>query len=473
MKEKYQYLFKNIGLLTVSNFGSKILVFLLLPIYTSVLTTKDYGTYDLFNTTISLLIPILTVNVSEGVLRFALDAQDNEKTLYSLGIRIIVKSAALVILFCIVNYIFNFSSILKDNTVYFLLLYISTVFYQFLTSFIRGIDKVVVLSVASVFNTVLILIFNILFLIVFRLGLGGYFLANILAAILPSFYLIYKLRSYHIDYSAKKDKDLQTNVINYSRPLILNSLGWWINNAADRYIVIAFCGVATNGIYSVGYKIPSILNIFANIFNQAWVLSSVKSFNEKENDDFFSKIYNSYNMVLVIICSLLIASSKIVAHFLYAKDFFDAWVYVPFLLIANVFGAISGFAGGIFSAAKDSKVYSNSTIVGAIINIVLSLITVYYFGAIGAAISTMISYFVVWVIRIYTMKRYISMSLHLWRDILAYILLLLQSVALVYLQNNIILYPIQIVFIVFCLIIFIPEIKYYIGKISSKFRLSR
>lgn len=119
MKEKYQYLFKNIGLLTVSNFGSKILVFLLLPIYTSVLTTKDYGTYDLFNTTISLLIPILTVNVSEGVLRFALDAQDNEKTLYSLGIRIIVKSAALVILFCIVNYIFNFSSILKDNTVYF------------------------------------------------------------------------------------------------------------------------------------------------------------------------------------------------------------------------------------------------------------------------------------------------------------------------------------------------------------------
>lgn len=42
--KKYKYLFKNVGLLTISNFGSKILSFLLVPLYTSLLTTGEYGT---------------------------------------------------------------------------------------------------------------------------------------------------------------------------------------------------------------------------------------------------------------------------------------------------------------------------------------------------------------------------------------------------------------------------------------------
>ena len=66
----YKYLFKNIGLLTISQFGTKILVFLLVPLYTSVLSTSEYGTYDLFVTTINLLVPIVTLNLSDAVLLF-------------------------------------------------------------------------------------------------------------------------------------------------------------------------------------------------------------------------------------------------------------------------------------------------------------------------------------------------------------------------------------------------------------------
>lgn len=76
---KYKYLIKNMGLLTISNFGSKILSFILIPIYTNYLTTVKYGTFDLFNTTISLLMPILTINIMSAVLRFSLDENSNKK----------------------------------------------------------------------------------------------------------------------------------------------------------------------------------------------------------------------------------------------------------------------------------------------------------------------------------------------------------------------------------------------------------
>lgn len=458
MKKNYLYLFKNIGLLTLSNFGSKILVFLLVPLYTSVLTTADYGTYDLFYTSISLLVPILTLNVSEGVLRFALDKDNDDSLIYSIGFKVTIIGFLILAAACLLNSLFPVYPLLKTYGIYFLLLYLTTAVYQLLTAFIRGIDRVTVLSVASVLNTIAILVFNILFLVVIKKGLIGYFWANILGTLLPSIYLIYKIHRYQIRITRRHDKRLQKEIISYSHPLILNSLGWWLNNAADRYIVIAFCGVAANGVYSVGYKIPSILNIFANIFNQAWVLSSVKSFEKEEDTGFFEKIYNNYNMMLVLLCSLLIAISKLLATFLYANAFYEAWIYVPFLLIANVFGAISGFAGGIFSAAKDSRIYSVSTLIGAGVNIAFNFILVYSIGVIGAAISTMLSYFVVWAIRLYTMKKYIALEIALVRDCLAYLILVVQSVLLMLIAADPLMYLSQFIAILLLIALFRREL---------------
>ena len=85
MKRNYKYLLKNIGLLTLSNFGTKILLFLLLPLYTSILTVEEYGLYDFINTTIILLIPVLTFNISEAVIRFLLEKENNEKAIFRIG----------------------------------------------------------------------------------------------------------------------------------------------------------------------------------------------------------------------------------------------------------------------------------------------------------------------------------------------------------------------------------------------------
>ena len=209
--------------------------------------------------------------------------------------------------------------------------------------------------------------------------------------------------------------------------MVANAIGWWINNASDRYVIIYFLGMSANGIYSVAGKIPAILNILQTIFAQAWSLSVVKEFDAEDSNLFFTNTYVIYNCFMTIGCSGLILFDKIVSKFLYAKDFYVAWRYVPFLTIAIVFGSLSGYIGGFFSATKNTKIYGQSTIWGAIANIVLNLILVPLFGAIGAAIATCISYFVIWVFRLFHSKKLIKLRVNFKKNCISYVLLLIQT----------------------------------------------
>ena len=72
MKGK-RYLAKNIIFLTVGQFGTKFLTFFLVPLYTRVLTSSEYGTFDLYSATVSLLVPVLTLNIADSTTIFLLD----------------------------------------------------------------------------------------------------------------------------------------------------------------------------------------------------------------------------------------------------------------------------------------------------------------------------------------------------------------------------------------------------------------
>lgn len=108
---KYKYLLKNIGLLTLSSFATKFLSFFLVPLYTNILSTTEYGTYDLFNTTIGVLLPLLTLNIHEAVLRFLLDKNNNRQAVVTVGARYFIKSNCMVVIGLFINYIFAFSEL--------------------------------------------------------------------------------------------------------------------------------------------------------------------------------------------------------------------------------------------------------------------------------------------------------------------------------------------------------------------------
>lgn len=464
---KYKFLLKNIGLLTISNFGTKFLSFLLVPLYTNYLSTAAYGTYDLYNSTIMLLIPILTLQISDSVLRFALDKANNTNQLYVIGMQITLIGFVALTILMLINKVFNIILTFSNYTGMFLALYLSAALNQFFQCFARGLEKIAALAVSGIISSCIILILNIIFLAYMGMGLTGYFLATIIGAFVSCIYLFFSLKMWKYPIFCETDKKLKNEMTSYSKPLILNAISWWVNNVSDRYIVIWICGIAANGIYSVGYKIPSILNVFQTIFNQAWTLSSVDEFDPNDKNGFFARIYSIYNFLMVMMCSILIIMTRLIAHILYEKEFFTAWQYVPFLMIAIVFGSLSGLLGGVFSAVKDSKIFSNSTVAGAIINILLSIVLVKLFGPIGAAISTAVSYGVVWALRLMYTKKYIKIKINLKRDCIVYIILVIQSFSILF-SHNLVGYIIQFFLVTLIAVLFKKELFAFVDRLKGR-----
>lgn len=393
---KSKYLLKNVGLLSISNFSSKILVFLLVPLYTSVLSTTEYGAYDLIISSISLFYPILTLNIVDAVMRFSMDKTYSKDKVAIIGIKCVSFSvvAAVVILF-----VLSKLGVWQDLEIFIFLYYLSYAFNQFFIQFAKGIEKVSDMAIAGVLGTLAMIIFNLLFLVVLRFGLVGFFIANILSQGLPAVYFFFRLRFWKYIKEWSTDKNLRKEMFLYCVPLIVTTVGWWVNNTLDKYAVTLICGIAANGILSVSYKIPQIINTIQEIFIQAWQISAIKEYGENGTERFYGNIFSTVNMFMCAACAWLILLTRPLAYILYSNDFYIAWRYVPLLLINSVLNCSSGLLGPVLSAKKDTKSMMWSAIIGSGVNAFLNFLLIYLIGIQGATIATVLSSVVIYVVR--------------------------------------------------------------------------
>ena len=354
MNSKYKYLLKNTGILAISNFSSKLLVFFLVPVYTSALSTAEYGTYDLILSTVALLYPILTMNIVDGVMRFSMEKGADHRAIFSIALRFILAGMAAVgaLLYC--NYRFGLWKAVQGMEGLIFLYYAAYVSNQLLIQFAKGLERIKDMGISGILGTLVTVVSNILLLIVLKRGLSGLFIANILGQFFPAVYLFFRLKVWNC-VELHIDKTLQKNMLIYSAPLVLTALGWWINTAADKYVVTFMCGVAANGLLSIAYKIPTILSTFQGIFLQAWQVSAIKEYDSSDTERFYRNTFEYLNALMCVGCSFLILLTRPVARILYANDFYNAWQFVPFLLVSSMLNAASGYIGPILAARKDSK----------------------------------------------------------------------------------------------------------------------
>lgn len=427
MKSKYAYLSKNIILFSVSGFVPKLLSLILVPIYTSCLSTAEYGVSDLITTTVSLLIPIFTLDIQDAVIRFALDKDYKKDDVFSAAVKIMLTGFSIICIGVFTVSRFRIPGLLNSYLLFFTLMYFSTSAYNIVSLFCRGIDKVNVITVSSILNSVITLSANILFLVVFKWGLNGYLLANTIGSLTALIWCFFGARLYrYIKWNVPKT--VTQNMTAFSTPLIISVIAWWVNSASDRYILTWISGVAVSGLYAAAYKIPNLLSVFQNIFSQAWSISAIKEFDKNDSDGFIGNMYTMMNFAMSVICSGIMIVNIPVSKLLFSNSFFEAWKYVPPLLISVVFNAMSLFIGSIFTAVKDTKTLSISTVTGAAVNIVCNFILIHFYGAYGAATATLLGYAVTLVMRHVILRKHILLKCKQRRDIAVYLVLLIQMI---------------------------------------------
>jgi len=403
----YKKLSKNTMIFAVANMGSRIISLLLVPLYTYILTTREYGVIDTISVTIMLFLPIVTLVIYEATLRFTL------KSTYDKG-EVITNSLFLFSIFFVLSLLVAPAFfLLKIDYIYVLIIYIVLLLQslsQIVSSFVRGIGEVKVFALAGFINTIILLITNIIFMVVFRWGIFGYYLAVIMSNIVMILYQVIKIRLWEFIRFNCINKSVILELITFSIPLVPNALMWWAMNASDRYIILLVVGASANGLYAVANKVPAIISIIHNIFFQAWQLSAIEEGDSKDKSIVFSNVFNLFASVMIIISSVLTGTVKLLFEMLFSSDFESAWSVTPFLILSIVFFGFSSFYGTVYIVEKKTKGAFKTSVIGAVINLILNIILIPRYGLYGAAIATMISSISMFIYRMIDTRKFIRVT---------------------------------------------------------------
>ena len=392
----------------LGNLGSKLISFFLIPLYTNALTTTEYGVVDLIATVGTVAVPVLTLNICESVMRFALDKDANKDKITQIGTNLLLIGMVVGLVIFPICHSFNRIS-QYSAFVYFYV--ISLAASQLYLCDLRGKELLVYYSIGNVLHTFFIAALNILFLVVFKGGIEGYLNAYIIANILTATYALIMGKGYRSFSFSGVDKKLLQRMIKYSIVLIPNSFMWWIMNSSDRVMVSSMVGIAANGIYAVSYKLPTLVSTLTTIFNQAWSYSAIREEGTEDENEYNNKIFRTLIGIVMLIGIGLITFMKPFLSIYVAKEYYVAWKYTPFLTVGCVYLTLATFMATSYTVHKDSFGYLFSGMFGAIFNIVMNLALIPLIGVYGAAIATCISYMLVFVFRLFHTRKYIRYNI--------------------------------------------------------------
>lgn len=425
MDRKYKKLFSNTIVFSIGTFSSKILVFLLVPFYVHFLSDAEYGVVDLITQTANLLIPLVSLGIASAVLRFGLDQSSDKKAVFSTGVAAILIG---FLLFLLTVPILLQIQIIGEYTLLLLFYVFIGCFRLLCTNFVRSLQYVKLYSFDGILCTVLVITFNILFLMRFGWGIQGYVLATICSDSCSVLFLTLAARLYrYLDFRRIR-ASVYRPMLRYCLPLIPANIFWWITHVSDRYMVTYMVSEGANGLYAIAYKIPTMITIVSTIFMEAWQLSAVVEKNDPELPGFFSNVL-SYYQSFVFLCGsgcILFCKVLITLLTLGQPDYYVSWRYVPALIIATCFSCFVTFLGSVYVVEKKSMVSFLTTLLGAAINVLLNLLLIPYFGANGAAVATASAYISIYLVRAYTTRRMIPMQFGFGKTFLNTLLLAVQ-----------------------------------------------
>ena len=449
---KKKQLAKNTIIIFFGRVCTQLISFFLLPLYTSYLATKEYGTVDLIQTYVTLLVPIITLELEMSIFRFLIDSRKSEKetnklisnNFFILGISLSIFIILYIIVSSFVTIPYRWL-ILVDIIVCVL----SGNFLQVA----RGFGKTLDYAISCILTGLTTVISNIILICFVHMQAEGMIISMALANFMCSLYLFIRLKLYSkINFKIVDFKQIK-EMYKYSLPLIPNGISWWIVNVSDRSIISIVLGASANGLYAISNKFPTIISSLTGVFNLSWSESAALHINSSDRDEFFSDITNTVLRLFMALGVGMLACMPFVFPILIDVKYNDAYNYIPFLVLGTVFNVAICLYSQVYLAKKLSKQVASTAIVGAIINILINVIFIKQIGLYAAAISTMISYFVMMIYRHFDLKKYVNIKIE--KKLIIESIIIYAFTLLIYYQKSIMLHVICLLIV--CIYAFITN----------------
>lgn len=395
---KTKRLVKNTVIFMIGNLGTKIIQFLLVPLYTYTLTSEQYGDTEIVLSTVSFLIPIFSMSISDALLRYGLDKDNKPGEALKNGF-VIVSFGGLLASMCL-PVILKYNTVLNKWSKYVVIILVCRMIRDVFAINLKIIDKNVFFAIDGMVYTLALSVFSVVFLSVFDMGVMGYLSSQLYAVIISILFLTIVGRPISAVFHSQTNYHLLKEMLLYSLPMVPNAVAWWVITISDRFIIQLNLNVSDVGIYAVATKLPTIILTITGLFNQAWIISSAIEYDNEDDGGFYTDVFKVYTAVLFFVVFILQMILKPFLHLYVSPNYYSALNSAYILVCSASLSCIASFLVGIYTAAKRNIKIMLSTLIGAIVNIGLNFILISKIGVMGAAVSTLISWTIIAIMRL-------------------------------------------------------------------------
>ena len=392
-------LLKNTGIIALGGISTKLLSFLLLPLYTALLTPEDYGVIDYVTVLSIFLIPFVSLVMDETVFRFLVECKTPEDVQRRF-------SQAFCVVLCGIGVFLPACGLAVGLTRYtygwYLIPYvILSVISGMFSAYYRGTGRMKQYAAYNFALSALTILFNLLLVAVFRMGLTGMLLGSLgavvgLVAYCLIFVKLYRLVSFH---GIRKTE--MREMVRYALPLIPNRISWNAVSLVNRLLIINTLSEAANGIYAIGLKFPTLVNTAYGFFYQSWMESAarVRESDKEGLEAYYNQVFSDVKRVMLSAVLCVIAFLPLIFRFFVNEQFADAMPLVPIALLAVLFDSYSSFLGGIFTASKNTRIMGRTTLIAALVSCLFCAAAISRIGLYAAVSATLAAYLISFIIR--------------------------------------------------------------------------
>ena len=383
----------------VGTFGSKVIYFLLVPFYSFFLSKSDLGFYDIILASLTILTPIITIQVSDAVYRELHDPTKQSlksAKAFSSGLSVIFFG---LLIFVFIAFIFN--NLFASKIFYELVLIQSSfTLYIFFQQSLRGLSLNKEYALMGTMNALLLILFSIILIYFATIELRNIVLAIACAQFISIIFATYKINFFKLFQIKNISKAKVYELLNYSFPLLPNTLSWWLIDLGSRYIILLFIGIEENGLYAVAARYAGIIALVNSIFILSWQDYVINSKSKISlNTNYFSSYLNFFIAFQIGLVILLTSFSNELIYFTTPADFHNAAKYLPILLISSAFASFCGFYGAFYLKEKRTKKIFTTTLIGSIINIAFCIALINYLGLYAVAVASFVGFLITFLLR--------------------------------------------------------------------------
>ncbi|MGO4922419.1 lipopolysaccharide biosynthesis protein [Bifidobacterium choerinum] len=468
---KYKTLLLNIGLFALNTISTKLITFLLVPLYTYFLTAAQFGITDMSLTVVGLISPVLTLSIGDAVTRYIIEDSHDEGRYVSVGFWVTLLGCLLMLIGLPILNLSVFGG-LGSYKWYFIVYFTSISFNGYLGNVARGLNRIKLLTEASIASSLVSATSAGMLIGLLNWKTEGYFMSLIMGGVTSiTMYLVFGRFGRYISLPRiKHDRDILKMMLLYSIPLIPNSIFWWIGTGVNRFFITAMLGIGASGLFAAASKIPNILNLVSSTFWQAWSLSAFQQFKKNDTSKFYSNVFVVFRTLCFVVASALVLGTPWLASLLLQKSFYEAWVFVPPLILAFLFNAFAGFYGTVFTASMKTTYLLTSTVAASLVVIAMTWLLIPVMGLQGAAWALVASNLVMYGMRVFRASTVMTIKVNWLLMGIAILLFVLQICIMTWQPSNYMTFS-AAAFVLICLVSFFdcyPSIKTIIGVMRTK-----